>query len=404
MDWTESNSYLKGISNHIKALPNPIRIASFDLDDTLIHRPVRRTKTIDNKWKLLDMGIVDRIAELCKQDYIIIIFSNQSGMSRGKNFDKPQWRKAMGDLIKILTSKVKGQKYYAAVYVAKAFDLHRKPNIGLWDLMKDDLRTEFGLGKLRISNRSFYCGDAAGRPKPSPFRLKLHPSATTGDFSDTDHKFALNIGIRFLTPEQFYHQNEEPFTFKLTGFNPELFVESMKAAPISKYIFKPRSKELIIMVGQPGAGKTAFVHKYILPEGYVHINRDTCKTQNACIAKATLAMDEKESIVIDNTNPDIKSRFDYISIARERGYKHIRAIVIQIDLALAKHLNNVRHVYSKGLIPRVNNIAYNTLKKRYIKPGTYEHFDRIENVDFEFDPLMLDDPQWRAVFMRWSES
>ena len=402
MDWTESNSYLKGISNHIDTLPSPIRIASFDLDDTLIHRPMRRTKMIDNKWKLLDMSIVDRIAELCADNYIIIIFSNQSGMSRGKNFDKPQWRKAMSDLIKILTSKVASGLYYAAVYVAKAFDLYRKPNIGLWDVMKDDLRSEFSLGKLLISNRSFYCGDAAGRPKPSPFRLKLHPNAITGDFSDTDHKFALNIGIRFLTPEQFYHQNEDPYTYKLTGINPKEFVDALDSAPT--YTFKPRSKELIIMIGQPGAGKTAFVHKYILPAGYVHINRDTCKTQTACMLIATKAMDEKESIVIDNTNPDIKSRFDYISLARERGYKHIRAIVIQTDLALAKHLNNVRHVYSKGVTPRINKIAYNALKKRYVKPGTYEHFDRIETVLFEFDPSMLDDPRWRTVFMRWSES
>lgn len=39
---------------------------------------------------------------------------------------------------------------------------------------------------------SFYCGDAAGRPKTA-----LRPK----DFSDTDLKFALNVGIDFKTPE-----------------------------------------------------------------------------------------------------------------------------------------------------------------------------------------------------------
>ena len=41
----------------------------------------------------------------------------------------------------------------------------------------------------------FYCGDAAGRPKTAN-RPK--------DFSDTDLKFAANIGLKFLTPEQLF--------------------------------------------------------------------------------------------------------------------------------------------------------------------------------------------------------
>lgn len=40
--------------------------------------------------------------------------------------------------------------------------------------------------------KSFYCGDAAGR---------LKTSSTPKDFSDSDLKFALNIGLPFLTPE-----------------------------------------------------------------------------------------------------------------------------------------------------------------------------------------------------------
>lgn len=42
---------------------------------------------------------------------------------------------------------------------------------------------------------SFYCGDAAGRPKTA-----TRPK----DFNDTDLKFALNVGLPFLTPEQFF--------------------------------------------------------------------------------------------------------------------------------------------------------------------------------------------------------
>ena len=42
-------------------------------------------------------------------------------------------------------------------------------------------------GGVKVSlEDSFYCGDAAGRP---------------GDYSDTDRKFARNVGVRFETPE-----------------------------------------------------------------------------------------------------------------------------------------------------------------------------------------------------------
>jgi len=42
---------------------------------------------------------------------------------------------------------------------------------------------------------SFYCGDAAGRPKTA-----TRPK----DFSDTDIKFAHNVGLTFKTPEEFF--------------------------------------------------------------------------------------------------------------------------------------------------------------------------------------------------------
>ncbi|XWV25197.1 mg415 protein [Tupanvirus deep ocean] len=400
MDWSETNSYLKGITNKLEELSDPIRIASFDLDDTLIHRP--KGKRAGEKWKLLDLAVSNKIAELVEDNYIIIIFTNQSGMGSGKNFDKPKWRKAIEDLSKIMMSKVTNGKYYFAVYVAKNYDLYRKPNIGLWELMKKDLKEEFGLDKLRISNKSFFCGDAAGRISASTYKKKLYPSSRSGDFSDTDRKFALNIGINFITPEDFFMEKPIQMTYKLSGMNPKKFLEELDDND-NDYEFLPRKKEIILMVGPQGSGKTEFVKKYIVPNNYVHINQDICKTKAKCLALTKEALEEGKSVVIDNTNSNIEARHTYISLAQDYGYKHIRAIIMNTDDIVSKHLNNVRHVYSNGKIPKINDIAYAIFKKNYVKPNKYEHFDKIDTVDFFFDKEQLEDPLWRKIFMRWSE-
>lgn len=47
---------------------------------------------------------------------------------------------------------------------------------------------------------SFYCGDAAGRPLGwAPKKKK--------DFSSSDRLFAMNIGIKFVTPEEHFQVN-----------------------------------------------------------------------------------------------------------------------------------------------------------------------------------------------------
>lgn len=398
MDWTETNNYLKGIVNKLDELPDPIRIAAFDLDDTLVHRP--KGKTTETKWKLLDSSISDKIADLVKNKYIIVIFTNQGGMTVTKNFDKPKWRKAVDDLVKILTSKIKNGKYYFAVYVAKNYDLYRKPNIGSWEQMKNDLKDEFSLDKVRISKKSFFVGDAAGRLSAGPYKKKLYPSSNKGDFSDTDRKFALNIGIEFMTPEEFFIQDPPKMLFTFNGINPKKLIEQ---ATESNYEFVPRQKEIVVIVGPPGSGKTEFVRKYILPHGYIHINQDTCKTKAKCLALAEQALEEKKSVVVDNTNPDVLSRMTYTSLAQEHDYKHIRCIILNTDIEIAKHLNNVRHVYSNGTIPKINNMVYNIFKKNYVKPQKSEQFDKIETVDFVFDTSKLEDPVWKKIFMRLSE-
>ncbi|AVL94732.1 phosphatase/kinase [Moumouvirus australiensis] len=396
MNWLETNSYLKGIINNLHDLHDPVRVAGFDLDDTLICK----SKDKNKKWRLLDSSIKNKISELVDNKYIIIIFTNQGGMSLNKNFDKISWRKAVEDLIKIFISNLNTDKYYFAIYTAKTYDIYRKPNTGLWNLMKNDLKDEFNIDKINISNKSFFCGDAAGRITPSFFKKKINPSSNKGDFSDTDRKFAINIGIDFLTPEEFLLENSDNSEYKLEGIIPNEFLKKQK---FKKYYFEPRKKEMIMLIGPPGSGKSYFATKYILPHNYIYINRDTCKTKIKCFNETKKALTENKSVVIDNTNPDVLSRMEYTSLAKDFGYKNIRAIIINTDEKLYKHLNNVRHIYSEGKIPKVSDIAYRIYKNKYISPQKTEGFDTIETIDFVIENDNFNDPKWFNAFNKLSE-
>jgi bifunctional polynucleotide phosphatase/kinase len=68
-------------------------------------------------------------------------------------------------------------------------DIYRKPNSGMFDLI-NKLYREKGL-EIDMDT-SIYVGDAAGRMAIGQRRK---------DHGDTDYKLALNVGLRFVTPE-----------------------------------------------------------------------------------------------------------------------------------------------------------------------------------------------------------
>lgn len=61
----------------------------------------------------------------------------------------------------------------------------------MWEYFEKNLNGDVKIDKTK----SFYCGDAAGRPKTKD-RKK--------DFTDSDIKFAYNIEMPFKTPEDFF--------------------------------------------------------------------------------------------------------------------------------------------------------------------------------------------------------
>lgn len=93
------------------------------------------------------------------------------------------------------------------------------------------------------------------------------------------------------------------------------------------------------MVGCPGSGKSYFVKNYLDHYGYV--NRDTLGSWKKCITIMEKHLDEKSSVVIDNTNPDCVSRQRYIEIAKKYNVP-VRCFVMTTSIDHAKHNNKVK--------------------------------------------------------------
>lgn len=131
--------------------PNSDKIASYDLDSTIIETASGR-KFAQNwsDWKFM-ANVIDKLRSLHSQGYKIVIFSNQLGISKGKP--------SKGDF------KVKAEAIARAVKIpllllaATSKDMYRKPCVAMWDHM---VKYENG-GVVIDLKESFYVGDAAGR-------------------------------------------------------------------------------------------------------------------------------------------------------------------------------------------------------------------------------------------------
>lgn len=410
---------------------DPIRVAAFDLDDTII---IKEKKYFDTGFKLLDEYTIDIIKKYIVNNYAIVIFSNQSTFNNKSTEYQNIWIDNLINLVNKICYEL--DNYCVYCYVSLSDNFYRKPNIGMWNLFFDslvnlkkkqdpDADPDANDNSIRISRSSFFCGDAAGRIWPSGIVKKLHKYCKK-DFSDSDRKFSLNIGLNFFTPDEFYsisHNNngatwnqlrkviDKPYDgipYELSGFDPEKYLnQNINDNNIEdNEQFIPRHNELIILIALPASGKTKFYNDYVKQYNYTYINFDTEHYTDKRITKLlTQCVNNNKSVIIDNTNCNKSVRKKYIDIWR-RASANIRAIYFDIDKDLSMHLNNVRHTYDmlylKGIKPhlneKINVIAYHKILKKFEKPSYTEGYNLIQTRKFKIDPTYLADEKWLSVF------
>lgn len=248
-------------------------------------------------------------------------------------------------------------------FVATEKDCYRKPMTDMWDFILDinQLTTE------TVDHTSFYCGDAAGRPK---------------DFHITDRYFAHNIGLSFYTPEEIFLNIQKSSQYSdiyqtelnLEQYYPTTPYETFKWYHTPHHEFE-RHKNIIIMVGPQASGKST-LSKNPLYKDHIYLNSDTIKNITKLHNYFADAIHKGNNVIIDNTNPSMETRKYYIDLAKSNGYE-VYCYFFDFPKILSRHLNQMRAQMTHCQVKPIPLIAIHTYYKKLVKPSLAEGFDEI---------------------------
>ncbi len=249
----ETKDYFMYIPTTIRKDAN--KIWMFDVDGTIL-TSMKGSKIADEDFILL--GPIHEVFTSLESDgAIVALVSNQQ-----------MWRQAQAkfERLRILFPTV-----IQAVATGKGSPF-RKPSPAIYDLILQ-------LGDLKAPGpkERHYVGDAVG-PSASypPYR-----------WASSDAEFGEAVDAEFHEPLELFPHCRTPV---------------------------PRSKqELILMVGNPGSGKSTLSATFA-QEGYIIANQDTLGTRAKVLKVAKDAWSNGKSVIIDATNPSREKRKDIIDI------------------------------------------------------------------------------------------
>lgn len=285
--------------------------AGFDMDDTLIYGS-------DGAGYKAYPFAPEKLKELYNSGFNIIVFSNQK---------KPR------QTDKIVDNKIKAvTELYHPIpihfFCARAEDEYRKPNIGMLKLVPK-----------RYGPLKFFVGDADG---------------SEGAFSDADVEFAKAANVSFFSPEKYFNVYET--------IDPDNLPVPLRKSKI-------KFPTLVLLVSFPAGGKTTFCSK-IIPH-FTRVSRDELKTMPKCLKLTETCLKNGDSVVIDNLNPSVASREEFIKLAN-KCQAAIVAVHFRVSMSVAQSRNEKRTEKSK-----VPNLVYYKFRKDFEIPMKAEGIDHI---------------------------
>ncbi|RMY30058.1 hypothetical protein D0864_16961, partial [Hortaea werneckii] len=314
----------------------PVKIAAFDFDDTLIAtKSGNRFVKGSDDWKWWHHSVSTKLKQLHSDGYCIVVLSNQGGISlRSDSKTAKGDMKSFANFKRKVTQVLNSLNLPISVYAATGQDKYRKPRGGMWDQLLED----YGLSDEGdvVHETTLFVGDAAGREGDKKKGVKR-------DHSCSDRDFAVNVGIPFMTPEEFFlNEPEKPFKRRFDPNNYlDLVSESTKDTMPDKPFTKNHDVELVLFCGSPGAGKSTFYWQIMQPLQYERVNQDSLKTRDKCMKVATQSIEDQKSVVVDNTNADTETRAAWVGLAKRLGVP-VRLVHFTAPAELCEHNDTVR--------------------------------------------------------------
>ena len=328
--------------------------ACFDLDHTIIKPKSGKVFPKDrDDWIL--MPHVEKVLEiLYKNGWFIVIFTNQSGLKSSKKLQ-------IDDFIYKLSAIVNKLDLNIHILCSLSKDYYRKPMKGMWEEI-----TQFH--PQIIEKPNFYCGDAYN---PSD-KLKA-----------SDLKFAKNINIPFVYPEKIFIGN-----FNIDNINSIidecsiLTNTSVQTIPKFQIISQDEYEEtiskvksfadkykILFMVSPPASGKTTFC-KNVLSD-FKRLSKDDYKTASQYKSAIKQNLENKNKIVLDNTNHTEKSRQTIFNILVKNNTineNDIGYIIMNIKKEDSMYLNKYRCYITAGKSKLLPDVAIHSYYKYLDEP------------------------------------
>ncbi|MCJ1374282.1 hypothetical protein MMC20_005514 [Loxospora ochrophaea] len=385
-------------NNHGQSSPILRRkIAAFDFDSTLILTSSGNVFGKDAAdWRWWDAKVPGVLRELYATGYLVVIFSNQGGISlKADTKTVKQDQKRLAEFKAKALSVFSQLHFPISIYAATSRDKYRKPRTGMWTEVIDDHDLDTANGP--DLDASVFIGDASGRPARD---------GTKADHSSSDRDFASNVGIQFKTPEEFFlHEPAQQF---YRAFEPMSYLPAARTTlPRQRSVHddsasadKEDPVDLVLFCGSPGAGKSTFYWKKLKPLGYERVNQDTLKTREKCLKVASECLSTGKSVVVDNTNADPDTRKVWVQLAQKIGIP-IRCMHFTASPKLCEHNDTVRALNDGTLNPEKRSIlphsAFSSYAARFRQPELKEGFHDITRIEFEFQG----DDRERALWSRF---
>ncbi|THX36262.1 PNK3P-domain-containing protein [Aureobasidium pullulans] len=379
------------------AAVRPRKIAAFDFDSTLVDaKSGNRFARDGDDWKWWHRQVPSKLKQLAEDGYLLAILSNQAGISmKSDSKTVKSDKKRLVDFKQRVKGVLTQLDLPIVLYAATDKDKFRKPRSGMWDkLLEAQGLTQEGDVDLQAC---YFVGDAGGR------------TASTGgfkaDFSCSDRDLASNIGINFMTPEEFF-LDDEPRPFA-RAFDPSKHVSPVltsktDASPIA--FTRKDDPELVIFCGSPGAGKSTWFQQHLKPLGYERVNQDLLKSRDRCLKVAREFLEDGKSVAVDNTNADLKAREYWTSLAKSLEIP-IRCVHFTAPAKLCEHNDAYRAIggllhgmnpESRIMLPRQ---AFTGFAGRYVPPTLDEGFVDITKVEFEFSGTEEQKTAWSKFWV-----